>query len=167
MAFSSNAPVIEYKGVDTFPLSEALTGTATSVGVIVTGTGTLFTTEIGYNGDDNSIVRKPDLGYIWNGLSGAGGGEWRQVTDVISDTLLYIESPFTTALAATTIKRIPTCRATKVDYWGYEGTPSIDGNDVKLGENGSWKINEFTNKPIQPHMIGASSGDILHLTVTY
>jgi hypothetical protein len=167
MAFSSNAPVLEYKSVDTFPLSETLTGTVTSNGKIVVGVGTLFTTEIGYNGDDNSIVRKPDLGYIWNGLSGAGGGEWRQVTDVISDTLLYIDSEFDTPLTADVIKRIPTCRATKVDYLGHEGTPSIDGIDVKLGENGFWKIAEFTNKPIQPHIIGGTSGDILHLTITY
>jgi hypothetical protein len=161
MAFSSNAPILQYNSLDTFPLSEALTGTATSTGTIVVGVGTLFTTEIGYNGDDNSIVRKPDLGYIWN-----GNDEWRQVTDVISDTLLYIESAFTTPLAATDISRIPTCRATMVEYYSNTATGTIDGVDIKFDEFGTWKISEFTNKPIQPHIINGTSGAIV-LTITY
>ena len=157
----SNAPILQYTTLNTFPLSVSLTGTATSTGTIVVGVGTLFTTEIGYNGDDNSIVRKPDLGYIWDGAN-----EWRQVTDVISDTLLYIESPFTTPLSADTIKRIPTCRATQVEYYSQSADGSIDSIPLKTDQFGVWKISEFTNKPIQPHIIDGGSVGIV-LTVTY
>ena len=161
MAFSSNAPILNYTTLDTFPLSEALTGTATSTGTIVVGVGTLFTTEIGYNGDDSTIERKLDLGYIWNGAD-----EWRQVTDVISDTLLYIESAFTAPLAATTISRIPTCRATQVQYNMVTGG-SIDGvASISTTQSGTWKIAEFTNKPIQPHIIDGAIGKV-NLIVTY
>lgn len=66
-----------------FPVASTKTGTCSSLLTIVTGTGTKFTTE---------IVRSD---YLYNATT----NEVRKITGISSDTILQIESPFTTELA--------------------------------------------------------------------
>ena len=153
MATNGNTGLIGFTTIDTFPLSTALSGTVTSPNnsTAVTGVGTLFLSEIGGgNLNDLSIPNNNiSLGYIWNGTT-----EWRTVTSVLSDTVLFIDKPFTVSLAAgSTIKHIPTSRVMSLSYTDRGGgTGVVDGVSLVASEGGGWQVAEFTNDPIVPHI---------------
>lgn len=71
----------------TFPAAITLTGTIVSVGTLVTGTGTLFTTEIAY-GNANAIPLRYKFIYS------ATRNEIREISHVLSDTTLILKTAF-------------------------------------------------------------------------
>lgn len=164
----TNAPFILYSGnIDTFPLSTALTGTVTAPDIEVVGVGTLFLSECGGgNTNDLSIpIQKQGLGYLFNGTT-----EYRKIVSVLSDNLLYIESPFTVALAGASVKRIPESRTMSIGWVDATAT-SIGGgvvNGVTLvgGEYEEANVHEFTNRPIRPIIVNSLSGNV-HVLVSY
>lgn len=166
MAIPTNAPFISFTTLDTFPLSESLTGTVTSPNnsTAVIGVGTLFLTEIGGgNANDLSTPNKNvSLGYLWNGTT-----EYRRITSVFSDTILYIESEFTVSLAASTVRHIPESRAMSISWEDVSGGGGkINGVTLISGEYGEAIVVEFTNRPIQPVIVDGSSGTI-HVLASY
>lgn len=79
-------------------VGSSLTGTASSSGTTVTGTGTMFTTEL----------RKGDA------IRDNAGTEFRTVKTITSNTVLVLDSQFTTALSgatlvAATYTEVPQC----------------------------------------------------------
>jgi len=80
-----------FTGLESLPLSTSLTGTVSGshLSKAISGTNTIFKTEVGYTGvtDLSSPSSKQSLGYLWS----QSDWEWRRVVDVYSDTLLYIE----------------------------------------------------------------------------
>ena len=156
MATNGNTGLYRFTTIDTFPLSETLSGTVASPNdsTAVTGVGTLFLTEIG--GCNPNDLSTPNnnvaLGYIWNGST-----EWRKVTAILSDTILYISSPFTVSLAAgSTVRYIPASRVMALSYSDTGGgTGVVDGVALAANEGGGWQVSEFTNPPIVPHIFTA------------
>lgn len=70
------------------PFAITKTGTVSSTGTVVTGTGTLFTTEL-VQGD-----------YLYN----AATNEVRKISGIQSNTILRIESAFTSGLSAVSVQ---------------------------------------------------------------
>lgn len=70
----------------TLPASITLTGTISSVGTLVTGVGTLFTSEIAYANADGKLRYK----FIYN----AGRNEIREIDRVLTDTTLVLKTAF-------------------------------------------------------------------------
>jgi len=167
MAIPTNTPFISYTTLDTFPLSEALTGTVTSPNdsTAVTGVATLFLSEIG-GGNANDLStpnNNTSLGCLWNGST-----EYRKITSVFSDTVLYIDSAFTVSLAAgSTVRHIPESRAMSISWEDVSGGGgTINGVTLISGEYGEAGVHEFTNRPIQPIIVGGNSGTI-HVLASY
>ena len=157
MSNTTNSPILTYTGLDSFPLSSALTGTFTSVAstTTVNGAGTLLTTEIPNQSDS--------YGYLWDTAS----GDWRKITEILSPTLCTIDTPFTTNGAGRTMKWIPQTRAREVGYSDIAGGGgTIDGVTLVAGEGGSWGNIDISEPPIAPHIINGTNGAI-RLTATY
>lgn len=72
----------------TLPFAITKTGTVSSVGTVVTGTGTLFTTE---------LVQSD---YLYN----AATNEIREITGIQNNTTLIIDSAFTSPLSAVAVQ---------------------------------------------------------------
>lgn len=165
----TNLPFISYTTLDTFPLSESVSGTvsATTTATAVTGVGTAFKTDIGYSNtnDLSAVMSSESLGYLWNGTD-----EYRKISDVISDTVLFIESPFTVALAGATVRHIPESRAMSIGWVDATAT-SIGGgkvNNITLvaGEYEEGNVHEFTNNPLKPIIVDGTGGTV-HVLVSY
>lgn len=78
--------------ITAFPTPLQLTGTVSSSGTVVTGTGTDFLTEGCYPNLDISKIRYP---YIFNPSS----GEIREITAIPNATTLMIKNAFSVALS--------------------------------------------------------------------
>lgn len=149
-----NSPLLHYTTLDTFPKSSLLTGTvsAGAGSVYITGTGTLFLSEI----DGASY------GYLWNGTD-----EWREIEQVTDNTHISLLQGFTNALVGATVKWVPYSRAYSVSFLDVAGGGGkIDGVTLVDGESGTWDVNYPTQPNIDPHIIDGSSGAI-DLTVAY
>lgn len=166
----TNIPFLAYTTLDTFPLSEALTSTVTSPNdsTAVTGAATLFLSEIGGGNPNNLSIPNNNisLGYLWN-----GSNEYRRVVSVESDTLLFIDSPFTVSLAAgSTVRYIPPSRAMSIGW--VDGTAGSTGggkvNNITLaaGEYEEANVHEFTNRPLQPIIVDGTGGAV-HVLASY
>lgn len=79
----------------TLPAPVTLTGAVSSVGVRVTGTSTLFLTEIA-NLDGITLKVK----YLWNATT----CELREIATVVTNTVLTLKSAFTSDLSSATLK---------------------------------------------------------------
>lgn len=148
MATNGNSGIIHYGAtVDTFPLSQALTGTVSATDVEVAGIGTTFTTSIGYNGSDITIPAKTPLGYLFDAVH----SEWRKITFVLSDTSLYIDKPFSNVLSGATVRWTPQSRTRSLAFTDIGASGVVDGVSLQSGEGGAWEQINFIDPPITPH----------------
>lgn len=85
-------------GVSTFPTADTLTGTVSSSGVTVTGTGTLFLTEFYYSGA--YVTQK------YKYLVKPSTGEIMEIERIVSDTVMYLKTAFAVALSGAAVKAI-------------------------------------------------------------
>jgi len=82
---NSNVDIRNISAITIVPYATTVTGVSvSSVDKVVTGTGTLFTTE----------VKVGDI--LWSTTD-----EWREVISITSDTVLVLDSAFTVALVGT------------------------------------------------------------------
>lgn len=101
----------------TLPFAITKTGTVSSVGTVVTGTGTLFTTE---------LVQSD---YLYN----AATNEVRKITGIQSNTILRIDTAFTSPLSAVAVQ---TSRAQFVSVAiTATGAGTKDGVAMTSGQN--------------------------------
>lgn len=132
-------------GLESIPLSTALTGTCTVLHTSksVVGTNTLFTSQIGYSGVTSltTPTSNASFGYLWDTSS----WEARKVVDVYSDTLLYIEEPFTNDLAGATLKYIPASRIKSVTYVDNFGGAKVNNMTLAAGESGGFSGEDYRN----------------------
>lgn len=132
----------------TFPLSTTKTGqisstpgaAQTDAKRVVRGTGTLFRTEV-FEGD-----------YIY------AGDVVRKVTDVVSDTMLYVEYPFPANVTAAALK---TCKAGKYKIIRAVNTAPNDNaiyNEAKLEQDKlSERWNDMGLAPVSYDVSGAAA----------
>lgn len=85
-----NPQVVETTGFMCFPAMEQVSGTFTSSGLVVTGSNTLFLSEI-CTGSGNNLKYK----YLFSSTN----KEIREIDFVINDTLLRLKSSFTSDAA--------------------------------------------------------------------
>lgn len=78
--------------IASFPAAELKTGTVSSTGVVVSGTSTLFLSELCY---PNMDVTKSQYPFLFNPST----GEIREIVSIQSDTNLTIKNAFGTALS--------------------------------------------------------------------
>jgi len=139
--------VIPNKG--TFPLSTTKTGTITSTPGsaqtsakrVVVGTDTLFRSEV-HEGD-----------YIY------AGDVVRKVTDVVSDTMLYVEFPFPSTVTAAALK---VCQAGKYKNMQVKNTGPVDAvfNEAKIETTDNvWRKNEMGLAPVS-YDVSASTAEL-------
>lgn len=146
-----NTQIIQITTIDTIPLSGTIAGTVTAVAgsTAITGTATDFTTSVGYTGTDiKKAVRMP-LGYLWD----VTNNEWRIVTSVENDTLLFVQEGFSNALAAATVRHIPASRLKALSFTDTgAGNGVVDGISLVANEGGGWALSNTINNPIEPHI---------------
>lgn len=107
--------------VDTAPdRKTALTGTLTSSGKFVTGTGTLFLSEIGGDGGVGQSAKDFNA-WLFNGTN-----EVRRITAIANDTHLTIEEGFTVDLAGASAYVILVTGAVMVSILAV-GAITVDG----------------------------------------
>lgn len=85
-------------GVVTFPTADTLTGTVSSSGTVVTGTGTLFLTEMFYPG--NYLLQR------YKYLVKPSTGEIMEIERIVSDTVLHLKTAFAVALSGAAVQAI-------------------------------------------------------------
>lgn len=137
------------------PLEQAKTGTVSSTGKIITGTGTLFTTE-------------------------AQGGQWvysssqnevRRIIKISSATELEIDFPFTTPLVAAPFVVVPASRYTKLQYFNVGGgIAQIDGVNIAAAATGAFEINRDSVSKhdfLDPIIVDGSVSNILLTTTQF
>lgn len=151
-----------FSGVESLPLSQALTGTfSVPAGqTAVTGTGSLLLTEVGYTGVTSLSTPSANasLGYLWDTTN----GEWRQVTDVLSDTLCFIEKGFTNAQVGATLKYIPQTRLKSITYTDDSGAGGgkVNGKTLTANESGGWSAEDWRNTHVTPTLFDGTGGSI-------
>ncbi len=160
----NNDKVTAYSGdVNTAPDKyTAGTGTVTSVGRIVTGTGTLFLTEIG----GNSLYG--GLGNPSTAVQGAwlfnNSNEVRQIKEVISDTQLILEQAFTVDLSGASVKIVQPSRTKQFSFVLISGTVVVDGVTLATSEMSGFGDTAANNRyTLDPIVIDTTSG-VLHLS---
>lgn len=149
MATNGNTGLIAFTSIDTFPLSQPVVGTisGTTTYTAIVGVGTAFTA-IGYTGKDLTIKEQRPLGYLFD----ASHSEWRQIISIESDTLLYIDKPFSNALTGATIRWIPQSRVRSLAFTDIGNSGVVDGVSLASNEGGGWEIRNFGDPPITPHI---------------
>jgi hypothetical protein len=152
----SNTHVSSYTTVDTAPNRyQTITGTITSVGRYVTGTGTLFLSEIG--GDAG--VGHPTIdnkGYIFNGTT-----EVREIQEIIDDTHLVLCEAFTVDLAGAAVKYVPESRTMQMSWVCISAGGKVDNVTLAANEgSGSGYTASVPSRNIQPIVIDGSGGQI-------
>lgn len=165
----SNDQLVNYAGdINTAPDKFTLgTGTFTTSGVMVYGTGTTFLTDFGgnslYNGLGNPSTVNPHP-YLF--APDFGGGEVRKVKEVISDTQMILETQFTggSILAATPVRYVPESRTKQMSILEVSGTVVVNGITLSNNEFTGWGTTQAINfDTTEPIVIDSTSG-VLHLT---
>lgn len=160
----NNDKIIAYASeIDTAPNRyTAGTGTVSSVGRIVTGTGTLFLTEIGGNSLYNGIGNPSTVvegAYLFNGTD-----EVRRIKEVISDTQLILEAAFTANLSGSSVKIVAESRTKQFSFVLISGTVIVDGVTLATSEMSGFGDTAANNTyTLDPIVINATSG-VLHLS---
>lgn len=160
----NNDKIVAYAGdVNTAPDKFISgTGSVSSVGRIVTGTSSLFLTEIGgnslYNGIGHPSTVVPHA-YLFNGTD-----EVRKIKEVISDTQLVLENAFTADLSGAAVKIVPESRTMQMSIVLISGTVVVDGVTLSTNEFTGWGYASSDNaRTLDPCVIDSQSG-VLHLT---
>lgn len=160
----NNDKIIAYASeIDTAPNRYvAGTGTVTSVGRIVTGTSTLFLTEIGGNslfggiGNPSTVV---EGAWLFNGTN-----EVRQIKEVVSDTQLVLEQAFTSDLSSASVKIVQPSRTKQFSFVLISGTVIVDGVTLATSEMSGFGDTAANNRyTLDPIVVNATSG-VLHVS---
>ncbi len=130
---------------DTFPQSTSITGSTTidavNNGTLITGTGTLFTTEF----QVGEYLYIPDY------------SEFRKIESINSDTEMVIKSAFTTATFSNqTAKRVP-MNTYRMISWSVDaaGTAKIDNITMEAGDSGT--LSMIGGKRPEPILIDSTA----------
>ncbi len=154
--------------VESMPLSEAITGSVsvTNTSTAVTGVGTVFLTEIGGGNPNNLLVpnKNSSYGFLWDYTN----TEYRKIMSVESDTLLFIEKPFTNNLVGSTVKQIPSSRLKMITWDDHSGSGGGLVNGLALAANESSGVSgeDYRNTVVDPIMFDGQSGAIA-VTISY
>lgn len=145
---------ITASNVQTFPGIVELTGTVASSGTTVTGTGTLFLSELL---DDSGFILYP---YIWNSTS----NEIRKIIGVYSDTSFVIENAFGTDLAGELVNVIPVSDYVyaKIQTVSPTGTTNDlwqTGESTAVAVDGTNPVELINGRGIEPFCVDANGAN--------
>ena len=136
-----------------------LTGTISSVGQIVTGVGTSFTTEI-YGGGIGDVSYVNNGGWIFNGTD-----EVVQIKDIVSDTVLVLKQSFTSDLSAgTALLYVPHSRTMQMTLRSSDGTGTVNGVAIGAGGYVGFGFTKSRNARIVEPVIIDGNSDSLNAT---
>ena len=136
-----------------------LTGTISSVGQIVTGVGTSFTTEI-YGGGIGDVSYVNNGGWIFNGTD-----EVVQIKDIVSDTVLVLKQSFTSDLSAgTALLYVPHSRTMQMTLRSGDGTGTVNGVAIGTGGYVGFGFTKSRNARIVEPVIIDGNSDSLNAT---
>lgn len=166
MAIQHNDQIDTYTGdINTAPDKyTTLTGTISSVGSIVTGVGTLFTTEIG---GGLSQIGSPTTvktgGWIFNGTS-----EVVQIKDVVNNTTLVLTRAFTSDIVAgTALKFVKPSRVNQMSLVAVASGAIVNGVTLSANEATGWGYTASQNvKTCDPIVIDSTAAAV-HVTKMY
>ncbi len=132
---------------DTFPKKQTLSGNVSSAGVFVTGSGTLFTTEI-----------KSAVGIQYGYLVSVANLECRKIIEINSDTSLTIESAFTSGLANETFYWCPNFRFMLITAQEHNSqTWKLNGKLMGAGVPVSFSKDNFVERDIAPFFVDTTT----------
>lgn len=154
-----------YTTIDTAPDRYITkTGSISSTGMIVTGIGTLFTTEIG--GGSNQVglptLISGEFGYLFNGTD-----EVRKIKSVVSDTLLVLENGFTSNLIASLVKFVPQPKAIQTSYLNQTAGNTVNGVAIPANGFSGFGFTSPTEFVVDPIIINGSTGNGIIITKLY
>ncbi len=134
-----------------------LTGSFSTTGVMVYGSGSLFTTEIAspVSGKIGNPSINNGYGYLFNNVN-----EVRKIKQVISDTILVLEVAFTVDYAGL-VRYVPPSRSKQMSFVQISGTVYIDGVALSSSEGSGWGDTANQNmKTLDPVVIDALAGSV-------
>jgi hypothetical protein len=140
---------------------QTLTGTMTSVGRIVTGTGTTFTTEIG--GGDSTIGLPTIVAGGW--LFSISNMEVRQIKDVVSNTQIILEQGFTADVSGVAVLYVPDSRVMQMSWVATAAGAIVDGVTLVQNEGSGVGFTASDNARILAPVVVDGSGGTLHVTI--
>lgn len=160
MAIQHNTQIDTYSGdINTAPDKyTVLTGTITSVGRMVTGSGTLFMTEIasGLSQIGSPSTTQPN-GWIFN-----GSDEVAQIKDVVNNTTLVLDEAFTADISISqTVKFVKPSRAMQMSLVCETDGAIVNGTTLAAGEFTGWGFSASQNaRTIDPVVIDSQNSDV-------
>ncbi len=159
MAIQHNDQIDTYSGdINTAPDKyTTLTGTLSSVGRVVTGTGTLFMTEIGGGlSEIGSPTTVKTGGWIFNGTS-----EVVQIKDVIDNTHLVLDEAFTVDVTGVAVKFVKPSRVMQMSLMSIDAGGIVNGQTLGEGEFTGWGMTASQNaRTCDPVVIDSTTSDV-------
>lgn len=151
----SNAILDPYVSIDTAPdRYQTKTGTILTSGVYVTGSNTLFTTEI-FGDSGIGSPTKVTGGYLFNGTN-----EVRRIVAVNDDTHLVLDAGFTVNFGGNVLF-VPESHTMQLSWVCRATGGKVDGVSLVVNEFGGWGYEaSVPSRTISPIIIDGSSGQI-------
>lgn len=159
-AFPTNDQYLTITTKRTIPDAEtALTGqwTATAASKTLVGTASLALTEIG---GDAGIGNPTTLTQIGAWLLDKTNNELRRISDVVSNTIVVLESGFTNAQVATTLYYVPQSKAAQIGIACAAGGGLVNNEALPVNGFVNYGSDQGTDYFINPLLVDGSSGTL-------
>lgn len=160
MAIQHNDQIDTYSGdINTAPDKyQTLTGVLTTSGTLVTGSGTLFMTEIGGGlSQIGSPTTVNNGGWIFN-----GSNEVAQIKDVVNNTTLVLVQAFTSDITITqTVKFVKPSRCNQMSFVSLGDGAVVNGQTVNENQFTGWGYTASQNaRTCDPIVIDSRSASV-------